>query len=558
MMKSTSIVTLSFIVISILCSCSMFPPPCYSDPAKARYLEADSLYKKLRNDKKKQQYRENWMKCINLYQEVFTETPASSWAPAGMYASASLYLEMHKISYRSQDMQEGIDLLQRIIKRYPDSAYSKKAVNRLQSLSAPVVSSTVAPSPLPGKHNVQKSDTEPPENNSEPETGNPAAADPAPSFSGTTLVTGLRYWSNPKYTRVVIDAAEERAFTHHLLKKDPSLNKPQRLYVDIEKTRLGGDVPKHTEINDNLLAQARAGQFDQQTVRVVVDIKSFETYKIFSLKDPFRLVIDVWGNAGELPAPSGSGGSEMVRISTDHLQSSSIARQLALGVRTIVVDPGHGGKDPGAPGYTKKVWEKDISLKLATNLAKRMRDRLQCNVILTRSTDTYLTLEERTAIANTKSADLFVSLHCNASKNRKLTGVETYYLNLATDDQSIMVAARENATSRKNISDLESILNDLMKNAKINESSRLATMVQESMVSGLQKHYSGVNNLGVKQAPFYVLLGASMPSILVETSFLSNKTECRRLTDEGYQNRLCDSIIDGIEKYIDETNPKTL
>ncbi|MCD4742233.1 MAG: N-acetylmuramoyl-L-alanine amidase, partial [Desulfobacteraceae bacterium] len=185
-------------------------------------------------------------------------------------------------------------------------------------------------------------------------------------------------------------------------------------------------------------------------------------------------------------------------------------------------------------------------------------ERLSCEVLLTRATDKYISLEERTAIANTKKADLFISLHCNASKNRKLRGFETYFLNLATDDQAIAVAARENATSRKNISDLESILNDLMQNAKIKESSRLASMVQTSMVSSMKKKYSGIKNLGVKQAPFYVLIGARMPAILIETSFLSNKTECKRMVTDKYQSSICDSITNGIEKYIKTTNPKRI
>ena len=370
------------------------------------------------------------------------------------------------------------------------------------------------------------------------------------------MVTGLRFWSNPEYTRVVIDADANRPFAHNLLKRDPDLNKPQRLYVDLDSSRLGKNVPKHTAINDDLLLQARAGQHTPHSVRVVIDIKSFDNYKVFSLKDPFRLVIDVW--AKEPNGKTDTLQTTVPLVTTDNILSSAIAKQLALGVRKIVIDPGHGGKDPGAPGYIKGVWEKNLVLKISKKLAARMRDRLKCDVILTRSTDTYLTLEERTAIANTKNADLFISLHCNAAKNKNLTGMETYFLNLATDDQAIAVAARENATSRKNISDLESILNDLMKNAKINESSRLAAKVQESMCKGLEKNYSKIRNLGVKQAPFYVLLGARMPSILVETSFLSNKTECKRLVSTTYQNRLCDAIIDGVEQYIKETNPKAL
>ncbi|MCJ7617488.1 MAG: N-acetylmuramoyl-L-alanine amidase, partial [Desulfobacterales bacterium] len=156
----------------------------------------------------------------------------------------------------------------------------------------------------------------------------------------------------------------------------------------------------------------------------------------------------------------------------------------------------------------------------------------------------------------TKNADLFISIHTNAARNRRAFGIETYFLNLATDDESILVAARENATSTKNISDLQTILSDLMQNAKINESSRLAGYVQTALCNCLKKNdYGRINNKGVKQAPFYVLLGAQMPAILIETSFISNPKECKRLINSTYQERLCEAIVNGIEKYIKETNP---
>ncbi|MFH1156251.1 MAG: N-acetylmuramoyl-L-alanine amidase [Pseudomonadota bacterium] len=541
--------------------------------ARARFLQADAQYKQLRNNEKKIKYRQFWLQCIDSYQKVYKEDPQNSWAPAGMYAAAGLYLELYKLSFKKSDKDEGIDLLQRITKRFPSSSYSSKAKSLLKNLESPPARSVPeSPSQSVRKESLKSKTIAPPEpvvrqTQAEPateqvpsyqETGNLPYSPPA-GLSGDALITGLRYWSNPEYTRVVIDADAERPFFSNLLKKDPSLQKPQRLYIDLADSRLGPEIPKITAINDDLLIQARAGQYTPHTVRVVVDLKSYDNYKIFSLKDPFRLVIDVWGKTTEAPGGKDtSSNQELVRLSTDNIHSSSIARQLALGVRKIVIDPGHGGKDPGAPGYFKDTWEKDVVLEIAGKLAQKMRDRLNCDVIMTRSTDKYLTLEERTAIANTKNADLFVSLHCNASTTKSLTGIETYFLNLATDDQAITVAARENATSRRNISDLESILNDLMKNAKINESSRLAYKVQESVCTGLRKDFDNINNLGVKQAPFYVLLGARMPSILVETSFLSNKNECKRLTSSQYQEKLCDAIIDGVESYISETNPKTL
>ncbi len=567
--------------------------------AKNKYLEADACYKKLRHSEEKKKKLLEWLNCIDRYEDIYLKYPDSSWAPAGMYKAAQLYLTLFDMSADSIYQTRAADLLARIQKRYPASAYSPRAekllktftkgpvtvpVKHLRSKKAQTRKRTISPenaegrtadlarpNPLPDmEDSPDQGDPVDPDESSDQEESPQICASPQETEpdtpEGDTHVTDLRFWSNPEYTRVVINASSQRDYTHRLLKKDPSINQPfERLYVDIEHSRLAQEVPGHTLIDDNLLKQARAGQYLPHTVRVVVDIKSFENYKIFSLKDPFRIVIDVWGTGDGTPLPI-DGGKQVAaapketpkQITTDHLKSSDITRQLALGVRKIVIDPGHGGSDPGAPGAIKGVWEKDIVLKLATTLAQELRDRMHCTVVLTRSTDKKLTLEERTAIANTQRADLFISLHCNAAQSKTLRGIETYILNLATDEQAIAVAARENATSKKNISDLEYILSDLMKNAKIEESTRLANDVHQALVTGTKKKYSDIKDLGVKQAPFYVLLGARMPSILIESSFISNKKECKRLLTASYRNVICNAIADGVEKYINATNPRQL
>jgi N-acetylmuramoyl-L-alanine amidase len=375
-----------------------------------------------------------------------------------------------------------------------------------------------------------------------------------PLIKGMGTVDNLRFWSNPSYTRVVIDASHETTYNHHLLKKDPALNKPQRLYIDLKRSRLGKNIKRNIPINDDLLNDARAGQYSADSVRVVVDIKSFKTYKVFSLKDPFRIVIDVWGSSDNKTSRQKPPARTLKN--KGKLPAGALAKQLALGVSRIIIDPGHGGRDYGAPGYLKGVHEKDIVLQISRRLAKMIRKELKYEVYLTRNSDRFLTLEERTAIANTKNADLFISIHTNSHKDRRAYGIETYFLNLATDDDAIRVAAMENATSTKNISDLQTILSDLMQNAKINESSRLAGYIQSSMVRHLKnKRYSRIRDKGVKQAPFYVLLGAQMPAVLVETSFISNPRECKRLITPKYQERLCEAIIKGIKTYVRETSP---
>jgi N-acetylmuramoyl-L-alanine amidase len=217
-------------------------------------------------------------------------------------------------------------------------------------------------------------------------------------------------------------------------------------------------------------------------------------------------------------------------------------------LRRIVVDAGHGGRDPGADG-PNKILEKNVVLKFAKKLAKRLEEEIGCEVILTRDRDVYLRLEERTAIANQVNADLFVSIHANASRSRKVHGIETYYLNFSKNDKAAAVAARENGTSLKQVGDLELILFDLMANAKLNESSRLANDIQSSLTKKLKRHYSPLRDLGVRQGPFYVLLGATMPSVLVEIGFISNYRGEKRLTNKTYHARAVEGIVSGVRKY---------
>ena len=519
--------------------------------AKRAYTSAESCYTGLRASQKKQKYRENWLGCIQKFESAYKKDPAGPYAAQSLFMAGALYDELHAKSYRKADKLASIDRYDRVVTQFPETDPGRKAaavIGRPSPKTGP--DPDPAPQPAAGQPEAEDSIAGVIQRTYDP----PADADRSSGTGGYATVSGLRYWSNPNYTRVVIDADKETDFAHRLLKKDRSLQKPQRLYVDLAKSRLGDGIRKTLPINDDLLIDARAGQHTAEDVRVVVDIHSFETYKIFSLRNPFRIVIDVWGETGNrkpetrVAALPPHGGPERVA-------PGALARQLALGVSRIVIDPGHGGKDYGAPGYLKGVHEKRIALDLAKRLAEKIRKDIGCEVILTRSGDRYLTLEERTAIANTKNADLFISLHTNSARNRDAYGIETFFLNLATDDDAILVAARENATSKKNISDLQNILSDLMQNAKINESSRLAGIVQQELYGHMKKRYSKVKSKGVKQAPFYVLLGAQMPAILVETSFISNPRECRRLTETQYQENLCDGIVNGIRRYIQEIHP---
>lgn len=544
-----------FSFILILCMLLMMWPRILSAAtAKDRYYKAEACYKKLRHNSKKQKYRDKWLGCIKKFEEVYRHDPEGPWAAAGLYMSGQLYQELYKRSFKTSDQETAIDIYERIITDFPKSRYKQKAEYALRHMSYKKTAKRASKKEVPEKNVAMV-----PEDSIETEiekltsTPPPVQKDLKGAIDKEAKILGLRYWSNPSYTRVVVDADNEMSYTHRLLKKDASIKKPQRLYVDLNNSRLKEDIKKTVPINDDLLIDARAGQYASTKVRVVVDIKSFQTYKIFSLKNPFRIVIDVWGTVDKPTQPVILASKKNAKI-----PAGALAKQLALGVSRIVIDPGHGGRDYGAPGYLRGVHEKDIALKLSRRLAKKIRKELGCEVIMTRNSDRNLTLEERTAIANTKNADLFISIHTNAVRDRRAYGIETFFLNLATDNDAILVAARENATSTKNISDLETILIDLMQNAKINESSRLAVHVQKSMYRRLRKHYRRIKSKGVKQAPFYILLGAQMPAILIETSFISNPRECKRLNNTAYQDRMSEAIVQGIKGYIKDTNPTAL
>ncbi|ODS53271.1 MAG: hypothetical protein ABS36_15235 [Acidobacteria bacterium SCN 69-37] len=225
----------------------------------------------------------------------------------------------------------------------------------------------------------------------------------------------------------------------------------------------------------------------------------------------------------------------------------SLARQLGLGVSRIVIDPGHGGSDPGASA--NGVTESALVLDIALRLEKLLLDQPGFEVVLTRRTNEAVPLARRTAIANEESADLFLSIHANSSPRRETAGVETYFLNLATTPQAEAVAARENASSAEAMRTLPQLVRAITTNNKLAESRELAGMVQSSLVRQLRSRNRTFQDLGVKQAPFMVLIGAQMPSVLAEVAFLTNKTESTLLKQNAYKQRIAQALFDAVLQY---------
>lgn len=398
-----------------------------------------------------------------------------------------------------------------------------------------------------------------------------AVATRTPTVPAST-VTDLKHWSNPDYTRIAVSLDQEAEFETHAIRPSLEATAPSRIYIDIKGAKVAKGV-KDDPVGDGLLKTARVGQYRPDVVRVVLDVENIKEYKVFSLSDPFRIIIDIKGerkteiakleetistlqrekdllsvSKPEAPASVEAAGKAETPVAGEKDDRKAPPKFKPGRIRRIVVDPGHGGHDPGAIGAGKTM-EKDIVLAIGLKLAERLRSDLGMDVVMTRSTDIFIPLEERTAIANKVNADLFISVHANASLNRKTTGIETYYLNLAKTDKAKQLAARENNTSLEKVSVLQGILFDLMANSKINDSAHLADVVQKTTYKRVSSRYPAAKNNGVKQGPFYVLVGAGMPSILVETAFLSNEAEEKNLNDPEYQEATVEGIVDGVRAY---------
>jgi N-acetylmuramoyl-L-alanine amidase len=389
---------------------------------------------------------------------------------------------------------------------------------------------------------TQKSDAP---QNADPEQR--VAPAPANAPSDKARVTGLRFLSSPAYTRVMLDLSQEAKYEIRQLKEDLAKGTPPRIYIDISGARLALTSKEAVPVEDGLLKQIRIGQYSADVVRVVLDMHSLRAHNAFILPDPYRLVVDVQGMKAPVEATVKEAPAKKTAAKRG-ASSKEDKNPAPSGIRKIVLDPGHGGKDPGALGVGGSA-EKDIVLSIAKKLAAKLKNEMGVQVVLTRKNDRFVALENRTAIANAEDADLFISLHMNASVNGEAKGIETYYLDNTSDEAALRLAARENGTSRKNISDLQFILSDMTQNMKLEDSISLAHRLQKSAVSGMAKPLGEVKDLGVKKALFYVLVGARMPSVLVEMFFVTNRNEGRAMSQASTQDAMVEALMRGIQEY---------
>lgn len=347
-------------------------------------------------------------------------------------------------------------------------------------------------------------------------------------------VKDIRYYEVFESFRVVVETTGFVEFVKGELKN------PERLFFDIKNAFLNRELKKEYLVNNPIVSRIRIGQFDANTVRVVFDLKGTDyEFKVIQLEDPFRIVIDIYKK----------GSSKSSKILNDRESKITLKRK-------IVIDPGHGGKDPGAVGPSG-LMEKDVVLDIALKVKDLLKKDPSFEIILTRDRDIFIPLNERTEIANKVQADLFISIHANAAPNLYARGIETYILNWTDDEEAIRVAARENAISVKKMKQLKGelgfMLASLEREAKRDSSVKLAGYVHNSMTESLKSAFSRHDN-GVKGALFYVLVGAQMPSCLLEVSYISNPEEERLLSTDSYRMEIAKAVVEGIKNYFLHTD----
>lgn len=358
--------------------------------------------------------------------------------------------------------------------------------------------------------------------------------------SGLADVTEVRHWSYSEYTRVVVELTRPVKTEVKRLGADTARGRPQRLYLDLAGVWVGLRYADPIPVGDGLLEGIRLGQNTLRTSRVVIDLKRYDHHRLFFLSAPDRVVIDVYG-AKERPSrgPEANGRRGAPRKG-----------RLSFGtrpVRSVVLDPGHGGKDPGAIGVGG-LREKEVTLRLAKALRPRLEAR-GFRVLLTRERDQTLSLEERTAFAEGVGGDVFISLHTNAAKRRSAHGIETYYLDESHERHSRRVAARENGVPFDRLDELQRTVAQFRVSELSTHSARLANTIHASVISGVRSSHGKVEDLGVKRGPFYVLFLSNMPAILLETGFLTNRAEASRLRSDFYIQVLAEQISRALSTY---------
>ena len=486
---------------------------------------------------------EDWRQAANHYLAVPKKYPKHSLADDSLFQAA--YITTHSL----KKPEEARFIARTLLSSYPKG----DMVGKAKALLAELDQKSPVANPSGGKA------LPPAGSNASAPRGSAKAssqsAPPALSQGTATAVslTNILCRGTSKRSTVMLELDGAASFRHQYLAA--TAKEPARLVVDIDAVSLKTDVKATSAFTGMTVLRAKTsntGSKGQKSVRVVIDLGKVRHYTVDTGVNPPGIHVqcsvsrDLPG--GRTPPADGKNGpvekGRFAGVTTG--QAGTLMEQLGLTVKTIMIDAGHGGKDPGAIG--NGITEKRVTLTLAKLLAERLQKQ-GFTVLHTRRDDSFVALDQRAVLANNKKADLFISLHVNASTDGRTNGLETYFLDLARTSSAATVAARENAVSVKNISDLQFILADLMLTSKLQESQDLAATIHRHMFSRLRQAGFTMSDNGVRSAPFYVLMGARMPAVLVEVGYLSNDADARRIKNQKYLERLADGIAQGVVDY---------
>ncbi len=521
---------------------------------------------------------------VGEYEALAHRYPASAYADDALWFGGWVSADAFDRFGEEQERTQASRLWNAIPLNYPASKYVKLVPRQIAGLDAKARSLITTPTPV-------RATAPPPIARRVPPAPPPA---PVVRTSGIAAMKSISRTVHPEAVRVTIELDREVVF------HDERLDNPARVFVDLPSTSPASEYRDRTvryETDNDVVRQVRIGRQPNNTTRVVLDVAGISSYSVYALYNPYRLVIECAREKPQvplarvaLPKPLLGTRSTVAILATDlppapptlalppeeapPLAASpvasvsepalappaanvgggfSMARQLGLSVSRIVIDPGHGGHDPGAAG--KGLTEASLVLDVSLRLEKLLAAVPGVEVILTRRTDEFVALQERTAIANREGADLFLSIHANASSNLAARGIETYFLNFATSGAAAAVAARENAASGQSMAALPDLVKSIALHNKVDESRDLALYVQTGLTRKLQPANRNLKNLGVKQAPFVVLIGAQMPSVLAEISFLTNPQDLLMVRTPAYRQRIAEGLFDAVRRY--QTSLKT-
>ncbi len=552
------------------------------------YEQGKTCYQKLLKQGKKAP-DQNWRKCISFFEEVYENDPKGNRASSALFSTARLKQERYSLTRSHGELEGAIkdfnqlirqfpnssladDALYRIgcmrqdalgqedraykaftyiLEKYPDGDMAVHAEARLKTLGdvkdVDNVTTSAESEKMPASSkepSIAQNDMPVIEERNIPAIEDDASADDdndsrqfaerADAFNRATL-KGVSIDTSPTGTTVRLNLDRDVEYSVDYTEMGPRTRSPPKLDVVLLHTKPAGSLTRNVELGSPYVQSYKIKNlFLSSGIKVSFTLAPGARYDV--KKSNEGLVVSFGDTA------------ETKTVTAPSIQSSEQKPTSRLSSFRIVIDPGHGGEDEGAVG-TRGTLEKDITLAIAKRLAKELRRDLGANVWLTRNDDRTLTLEQRNSFAVRKKADLFISIHANASKNRSASGIETYYLNNATDEAAARLAARENQSTRKKLSEVEHIISTMLQTYDAAESLDLATEVQARLTKQLKSSHEKVKNRGVRSALFYVLVGAKCPAILVEAAFISNPREEKLLRNKKYQKNVASAISDGVKRY---------